>query len=151
MEIAIRVSYDGLDANSHQLDMRLFGRALIGLDRALSVGLVSLATGRIPESREKLPLVVKASAPQAGCVDFMAIVAMAPQLLPFLIQAFDKHGPQIAWLLLSAMLKRLGGKPKQADDHVTELLGTMNKLLDDRQLERRFVLDVMDRMQSSAV
>ena len=44
----IRIKYDGLDADRHEVDMRLFGRSLIGIDKIISDQIIFLTENRLP-------------------------------------------------------------------------------------------------------
>lgn len=149
-QFRISISYDGVDATDHLLDMRLFGESLIGLERALSVGLNSLAGGAIPKSRAKPLLVIKASPPREGSVDVDAIVEMAKGTLPIIGTLLIKEGPAIARLLLSAILKRSAGQKKQADADVAQIIELAKITAADREGERQMVRDLVDRLAPAA-
>src|SRR5690606_8218798 len=68
-QFRIEIRYDGIDAGANVIDMRLFGESLIGLERALSTGLNTIAHGAIPRSRAKPTLDIKASPVRPGSVE----------------------------------------------------------------------------------
>ena len=83
VEPVIRLTYDGGDASSHMIDMRLLGLSLQGADRITSDGLILLIHQRAPKRRERAPLLVKVREPLAGSYDIPSILQDAAWLLPY--------------------------------------------------------------------
>lgn len=146
-QFRIEIKYDGIDADDHVIDMRLFGESLIGLEKALSLGLNSLTNGSIPRSRAKPTLEIKATAPRPGSVTFDAIVEWAKGALPLVVL---KEGATIARLLVSAVIKRNAGQKKQAEADVDRIVDLAKINAADREAERAFVRDVIDKLAPSA-
>lgn len=109
-QFRIEIRYDGIDAGDNVIDMRLFGESLIGLERALSTGLNAIAHGAIPRSRAKPTLEIKASPVRPGSVELDAIVEIAKGALPLITPFLIQHGPKIARLLISAIVKGALGR-----------------------------------------
>ena len=146
----IEIRYDGIDAGDNVIDMRLFGESLIGLERALATGLNALAQGAIPKSRAKPTLEIKASPVRPGSVELDAIVEVAKGALPFVTGLLAQHGPKIARLLISAIIKKGAGQKKQSDADVDQIVALAKINAADRANEREFVLSLVDRLGSTA-
>lgn len=148
-QFRINIRFDGLDADDHVIDMRLFGEAMIGLERTLSTGLNALATGGVP-SRSKMMLAIKATPPRDGCVQFDAVIELAQGTLPILKPALVLAGGEIAKRLVSAVIKRFSGQKKQSATEVEKMLDLMTLEKDDRQREREMLLNVIDQLRPAA-
>lgn len=166
-ELAIRlaIQYDGQDAARHQLDMRLFGQSMVGLDKAIHETFFVAAEGRLPKQRERLPLSVQVAPPHAACVDVRAVIEATAGVLPFAYELFVNVGSDYIFNVISYLLKSLGGRQKEADPHFERLMElyreSQSQLLHDRQLEREAhyasddrwretLLEVMDRLTPAA-
>ena len=149
-QFRIEIRYDGIDANDHVIDMRLFGESLIGLEKALSTGLNTLATGSIPKSRSRPTLAIKATAPRPGSVAFDALVEMANGALPILAPVLVAEGAKIARLLIGAIIKRSAGQKKQADADVDQIVELAKIGAADREAERALVRDLVDKLAPTA-
>lgn len=149
-QFRIEIRYDGIDATDHVIDMRLFGESLIGLERALSTGLNSLAHGQIVNSRSRPSLEIKATPPRPGSVEFDAVVEMAKGALPILGPLLVKEGAAIARLLIAAILKKNAGQKKQSEADVDRIVEIAKINAADRANERQFVQDLVDRLAPSA-
>lgn len=149
-QFRINIRFDGLDADDHVIDMRLFGEAMIGLERTLSAGLNAVASGGVGP-RSKMMLVIKATPPRDGCVQFDAVVELAQGTLPILKPALMLAGGEIAKRLVSAVIKRFGGSKKQSDSEVEKVLDLLTLEKDDRQRERENIIAVIDRLRPAAV
>lgn len=149
-QFRINIRFDGMDADDHVIDMRLFGEAMIGLERALSQGLNALATGTT-QPRSKMMLVIKATPPRDGCVQFDAVVEMAQGLLPVLKPTLAGAGAALAKHLITAVIKRFGGAKKQSTLEVDKMLDLMKLEKDDRQRERQNILAVIEKLRPAAV
>ncbi|AQR62750.1 hypothetical protein BZG35_14645 [Brevundimonas sp. LM2] len=149
-QFRINIRFDGLDADDHVIDMRLFGEAMIGLEKTLSAGLNALATGSVPP-RSKLMLAIKATPPRDGCVQLDAVIELAQGVLPILKPALLAAGGAIAKHLISATIKRFGGSRGQSASEVEKVLDLMKVEKDDRQRERETLLGVIDRLRPAAV
>lgn len=149
-QFRIEIRYDGIDAGDNVIDMRLFGESLIGLERALATGLNTMALGAIPRSRAKPTLEIKASPIRPGSVELDAIVEVAKGALPILTPILIKHGPKIARLLLSAIIKKGAGQKKQAEADVDQLVELAKINAADRAGERQLIVDLVDRLASTA-
>lgn len=149
-QFRINVRFDGLDADDHVIDMRLFGEAMIGLERTLSAGLNALATGSV-QPRSKLMLAIKATPPRDGCVQLDAVVELAQGVLPLLKPVLVGAGGMIAKHLISAVIKRFGGSKAQSASEVEKVLDLMKLEKEDRQRERETILGVIDRLRPAAI
>jgi hypothetical protein len=81
-EPSIQITYDGLDADRHRIDMRLLGYSLEGADRITSDGLLFFLHARLPKRGERAPVVIKVREPIRGSVDYQGIYETAVALLP---------------------------------------------------------------------
>lgn len=149
-QFRVNIRFDGLDADDNVIDMRLFGEAMIGLERTLSAGLNALAAGAV-QPRSKLMLAIKATPPRDGSVQLDAVVELTQGVLPILKPALVLAGGAIAKHLVSAVIKRFGGSKRQSATEVEKVLDLMNLEKDDRQRERETLLGVIDRLRPAAV
>lgn len=156
--VSVIISYDGLQASQHRIDMRRFGYAIVGIDHILTYGIIALAERRIARPRERIEFDVVASSPQEGSVELIAALFTSYQgtqgQLPFLIQLINEAAPDILWHWLSWVFKKLGGRDKEADPHFDKLMEFKEKFLTeeklDRERERQFLLQVIDRLSPHA-
>jgi len=149
-QFRFNIRFDGLDADDHVIDMRYFGEALIGLERTLSLGLNTLATGSVPSSRGKLVLAIRATPPRDGCVQFDAVVEMSKGVLPLLKPVLISAGAKLAMHLVGAVVKRWAGQKKQAKVEVEAMLDLMRLEKDDRQREREHIERVIELSRPAA-
>lgn len=155
---SVILSYDGLQASHHRIDMRRFGYAIVGLDHVVTHGVIALTERRLARSRERLEFDVVAAQPSAGSVDSMGALMSAYQAtqgqLPFLVQTINETFPELLWHWLSYVFKSLGGRPKEADPHFEKLMEFAEKIHSkekiDRDREREFLLQVIDRLAPHA-
>lgn len=77
-----RLTYDGGDADSNMMDIRMLGLSLLGADRIISDGLILLVHGRAPKRTERAPLIAKVREPLAGSYDLPGALLDAAWLLP---------------------------------------------------------------------
>lgn len=153
---AIVIRYDGLSAGTdHVMDMRRLGAALIGLDRLITVGLMAVAEGRMPYKNERLPFNVVAGEPKANCVSVLAAIQTGHQFVfPFAMSVFQSAAPDLVWQWISYVFKMLGGRMKEADPHFERLMELTEAIrkgeLEDREEQRRFFLEVLDRIKPQA-
>ena len=131
--IPFSLRFDGLDATNHQLDMRLLGRTLIGVDRVVSDAVILGATGRTATAKDRRELTILISAPRAACVELPGLIATAGGLLPIITETLKHPGPKYVFEFLSFLLKHNGGKPKEAEVH---LMKALDLAFEDRQHER---------------
>lgn len=152
------VSYDGLTASQHRMDMRRFGYAMVGLDHVITGGLIALSEHRVAKPRERVPFDLVASDPKRGSVELFGALMAGYQgsqgNLPFLVQLLNDAFPDLLWHWLSWVFKSLGGREKEAEPHFEKLLEFMGKVHSqektDRERERRFLIQVLDRIIPNA-
>lgn len=154
----LALSYDGLAASEHRMDMRRLGYAMVGLDHIVTYGVVAVVEWRMARPRERVDFELVAEAPKAGSVDILGALIAAHQglqaNLPFLIQIINDKAPDILWYWVSFVFKRLGGREKEADKHLEKILDLMDKMHEreklDRDKERQTLLQVVDRLAPHA-
>lgn len=157
-EVGVILAFDGRDAANHRVDLRRFGHALVGFDHVLSAGIFALVENRLPKQRERLPFDISAEEPREGSVEVPAILMTVYQAgqgtLPFVIGKIAQKGPDILWHWVSYVFKTLGGRTKDADPHFRKLIEFTEKLhgaeILDRERQRHFFLDVIDRIKPHA-
>jgi hypothetical protein len=154
MTVSFGVRYDGRDASQHVLDMRLLGRSLIGLDKIVNDGVIVLREGRPPKRGERADFTIKAGSPQMACVDIHAWIDPLLGVLPFVYDEVVKLGPEFIWRLLSYLLTKLGGRPKEAEPHFAALMDFAKDLNQSRDRSEERLHDTMrmliDRLTPSA-
>lgn len=153
------ISYAGLDADDHALDMRKFGDALVGLDKVISAGLIAVADFREPKKGERFPLRIRAREPEEGTFHIVGeLVPVAHGLyvsvLPIVHEVFHKKAGEIAWAWVSWVLKMAGGREHEADPHFTALMELTKEIhrgrIESEEANRRFLLEVLDRVLPQA-
>ncbi|MGD9470749.1 MAG: hypothetical protein AB7G24_01470 [Novosphingobium sp.] len=155
---SVALSYDGLQASEHRIDMRRFGYAIVGLDHVVTHGVIALTERRIARPRERLEFDVVVGEPREGSVEILGALMAAYQgtqgNLPFLIQIINDAFPDVLWHWLSWVFKSLGGREKEADPHFVKLMEFSAKIHSDekidRERERQFLLQVLDRLAPHA-
>lgn len=148
-QFRINVRFDGLDADDHVIDMRLFGEAMIGLERTLSTGLNVVATGGF-SPRSKMMLAIKATPPRDGCVQFDAVVELAQGVLPMVKPVLEFFGAGIARGLIAAVIQRYAGSKARSASEVEKILDLMALEKGDRQKERENIIEVIERLRPAA-
>lgn len=162
-------TYDGRDATNHTIDMRRFGRALVGLDRMVSVGIIGIVERRVPDPRERTRVLLNVTEPRQGCVGIVGVAlsvysGMQP-ILPFILEQIREFGAEVIFTYLAASFNVLGGRSKDADPYIEKLIDLMDKinsrdaedrldereaLYKDRQREREFILKLIESVRPSA-
>ena len=131
------VSFCGGDADHHQLRMYEVGTALIGIDRLMTTGLLSIATGKIPSPRAPLPFVIRTSAMREGSIDILAWLAptAATAILPLVHELYVTNASHVLWRWMSGVLMRMAGREDEANDHIGQLLGLLREVNAQRHIE----------------
>ncbi|MEO1731085.1 MAG: hypothetical protein AAFR64_10125 [Pseudomonadota bacterium] len=152
------LSYRGFIADQHQLDLRRFGYALVGLDHLISTGIIGLTEFRFPKGRERIDLTIVAEPPREGSVEIVGTLLSAHQALqpafPFLLDLLKSKAPDLIWDWLSAVFKWHGGRKEEAEPHIERLTQVVERLSSDihkdRQNEREFILELVDSVKPNA-
>src|SRR5690554_2984448 len=76
---AITPKYDGGFSADHKINMRQFGYSLLGVDRVISKGLITLSERRLPKRREHLPFQLVVKGPNRGSVEVFGALMTAYQ------------------------------------------------------------------------
>jgi hypothetical protein len=158
MSDAFKISYEGLLADDHQLDMRRFGYAIVGLDHIVSAGLIAISERRVPRPRERVDFTIVAEPPREGSVEVLGGILSAAQALqtsfPFLIELLRAKAPDLVWHWLSLTFNWLGGRKKEAEPHLEYVVDAMRGIhgdtLRDRQDERAFILKLVESLRQNA-
>lgn len=155
MSVQVKINYDGLDADAHMLDLKLFGEAAIGMDKLSNMGLIALADFRIPKRGERFPLRIMAREPEEGTFEFVAFLApLSASTLPLVHEMFYTGAGDILWHWISWVATVMGGRQNEADPHFTALMGLTREIhrgrIESEDKQRQFLLDVLDRIQPAA-
>ncbi|MGB0506875.1 MAG: hypothetical protein ACPGGK_11835 [Pikeienuella sp.] len=159
MSASFVIKYDGLDATNHTIDMRKFGEAIVGLDKVINNGLIAISEYRIPKKGERFPLRIHAQEPKKGSFEVAGEIAndIAPvgaTVLPLVHEMFYSSASDIVWRWVSWVLNMSGGREKEADPHFVALLELTKEIhrgrTDDSDANRKFLLDVLDRVAAPA-
>lgn len=165
MTFAFSVRYDGRDAAEHRMDMRLLGRSMVGLDRTIHQLLFVASERRLATARERLPISIQVAAPAAACVEVQGIIQALAGVLPFAYEALSTVGTDFIFHAISYVLNTLGGKPKEAEPHFTEMVRLHKEMMEaarhDAQTARaeiyaneaewrNFALTLVDRLTKPA-
>lgn len=154
----VYLSYDGLQASSHRMDMRRLGYAMVGLDHIITVGVVGLLEKRQARPRERLMFDVVASEPRKGTVGIIGAMMTAytgtQGVLPYAISVMKDKAPDFVWYWVCFVFKKLGGRDKEAEKLLEKVLehyaSVHEQNLADRQGEREFILQLVDRLKPAA-
>lgn len=117
-----RIVYDGLDADRHEVDMRLFGRSLIGIDKIISDQLIFLTEHRRPNQRERAPLIIRAQPPKGGSAEVFGALGPAVGMLPLAWDFICAGSGDFLWRSLSWVLDFHAGKKDAAEQNLEALL-----------------------------
>ncbi|RYG55579.1 MAG: hypothetical protein EON56_05425, partial [Alphaproteobacteria bacterium] len=144
------IKYDGLDANEHTLDLRLFGESLAGIDRVASAGLIMLTTRRMPKKGERFPLRLKAREPEASSVLIQAVIDNAAWALPLAHEIATGVSIDLLTSWFGAVFNLAGGRSKEADPHFNKLMDHLEKVREDRvELDRALIKDRQDERRQT--
>jgi len=157
-ESGVYISYDGLQASGHRMDMRRLGYAMVGLDHIITVGVVALLERRAARPRERLLFDVVAAEPRRGSVGILGTMITAytgtQGMLPYVVNVIKDKAPDYIWNWVSLVFKKLGGRDKEAEKILEKVMDQFSSIhehnLADRQRERDFVLELVDRLKPSA-
>lgn len=117
----LRIVYDGLDADQHQVDMRLFGRSLIGIDKIISDQIIFLTEHRRPNQRERAPLIIRAQPPIEGSAEVYGALAPAVGMLPLAWEFITSGSGDFLWRSLSWVLDYHAGRKSAAEQNLDAL------------------------------
>lgn len=151
----ISLKFDGMDADSHSLDVRSLGECLVAFDRMTNYGMLSLCEYRFPRRGERFPLRVIAQEPRQGSFDIIADLAPYTSiLLPLVPEMFYTGASEILWNWASWVVKRCSGNDKQAEPHFTALMDLTKELHRSQALSEerthRFLLEALEKMRPIA-
>lgn len=152
------LSYDGLQASSHRMDMRRLGYAMVGLDHIITVGVVGLLERRPARARERLMFDVVASEPRKGTVGILGAMMTAytgtQGMLPYAVSVMKDKAPDFVWYWVCFVFKKLGGRDREAERLLEKIMDDYASIneqaLADRQRERDFILQLVDRLKPAA-
>lgn len=68
----VRIRFEGIDADRHEIDMALLAESMRGLSRIIGVSGNFIVTGRVLTNREKFSLKVVVRPPEAHCFEIFA-------------------------------------------------------------------------------
>lgn len=111
----IRIRFDGGDADHNVIDMRLFGEALIGLDRIVSDGLIAISEHRVPKRGERAPLLLKAKEPIEGSVDLQGYLQESAGLLMLGVPFIKDYGADLIRDWFKGVISYFSGRPDIAE------------------------------------
>lgn len=109
-----RIKYDGGDASSHSIDMRLLGASLQGADKITSDGLILLIYRRMPKRRERAPVAAKVREPVEGSYELWAFWEAIKGALPLGVPAAAELTSSFISEWWSAVIAHFSGKPDVA-------------------------------------
>lgn len=112
----ITIRYDGIDAESHEIDLALLGKSLQGASRLLAVAGHIAMTGTYVSKVPAMSVRVLAAAPKPDCFEISAhIYTIGPLLLPLLSHAGREAGKKTVEAIVNYVLTNLGSGPGEAD------------------------------------
>lgn len=154
----IYLSYDGLQAKCHRMDMRRLGYAMVGLDHIITAGVVALLELRPARPRERLMFDVIAAEPRKGTVGILGGMISAytglQGTLPYAVEILKDKAPDFVWYWVCFVFKKLGGRDKEAEQLLDKVMDNFQAVhgmnLEDRQREREFILRLVEQLKPSA-
>jgi hypothetical protein len=114
----IQIRYDGLDAQTHQIDMAMLGESLQGAARLIGVAAHIAATAEYTNRTPSMQFRVLTTAPESHCVTVAAILHFAAAASPML---FDMPSPDLVEKIVNYILSSLGGQ--RQNDQALEVIG----------------------------
>lgn len=102
----IRIRYDGLDADRHQIELTCLGESLIGASKLLGVAGHFAITGKYVKKAPALSVRVMAQPPKAECYEIIGLLVSLNGALPFSPEATTKLVQQIVTYILA----KFGGR-----------------------------------------
>lgn len=138
---AIKIYYDGGDADQHSIDARLFGRSLQGIDKLVSDPIIIFTQERLPKKRERAPLYLKVKEPHAGSFATLGYFQEAAFLLPLGIPLLSQVGTDLVSYYVTAALDFFRGRNREMELAI-EKMAEMHQhavAANDRADERRHV------------
>ncbi len=111
----LTIEYDGGDADSHTVDLRLLGESLQGIDRIIFDMIVVTSAQRLPRRGERAPLVVKAYEPKVGSVTIATVIQEVAELLHLGWQISGTDTKDIILNWLKACFLFHSGKKNEAE------------------------------------
>lgn len=133
------IKYDGGDADSHSIDMKLFGESLQGIEKLISDLLIVGSYKRLPKKRERAPLVVKAGEPTQGTVTVPVGLSEAAIYLQLGWQIFGENTSEIIGNWLKGVVAFNLGKSSEAEQamqHVADIAARTTSVLEKAQDQR---------------
>ena len=124
------IRFEGAEAEYHALGLRKLGESLIGIERIITIGLFTIATGRPPKHGEHLPFVVQASEPRRGSFEIDVLLSGWVALLPLFSDVFRTGASELVWRWVSSTMLKMGGRENDSEDHVKKLIELVNNLVD---------------------
>lgn len=114
----IQIRYDGLDAESHRLDMTMFGVSLQGAARIIAIAAHIAATGEYTNRGPSMRFRVLASTPEPQCVTIAAVLHLAAAASPIIL---EMPPADLIEKIANYILSSLGGKTRNESE--LELIG----------------------------
>lgn len=115
------VRYDGIDAETHTINLRYFGQSLTGIDRIISIGVTTFEQGELPKSRFKTPPIALASVPREGSFE-VQILLEALGMSPYLHQISVAYIPELLRLWTSGVILSVGGRRTESMKNFMRIL-----------------------------
>lgn len=131
-EADFRIVYQGGEADSHTMDMRLLALSMLGAERIISDGLIILIHKRLPKRGERAPVIAKAKEPVEGSVTLITLFHAAFGLLPLgmpLARDLAGHFLEEWW---KGVLARFSGKHEAFEAAVNAMVEMNQAHLDAR-------------------
>lgn len=133
-DVDFRIVYEGGDADSHMIDMRELALSMLGAERIVSDGLVTLIHRRLPKRGERAPVVLKAQEPRSGSVElvqsFGSIYGLLNLGLP-IAKELTSHFLAEWW---KAVIARFSGRPDVSEAAITAMSDLSGQHLAARDL-----------------
>lgn len=143
------LKYDGYDADSHSLDLRLLGKSLVGFERIATSGLILLEHGRWIRKKEQLTFSLKAQQPVQGSFELPILLGHLAGVLPLIHQALAERVDEVIKDWLSWIMFSLSGREREADSHFESVMAFMREMQDrhenSERENREFLLQTLDR------
>lgn len=143
---AIKITYDGGDANQHAIDARLLGQSLQGIGRLVSDCLFIFAFARLPKRNETVPLHLKVKEPKAGSYGLEAYYNEASAALALSVPIITQIGPDIISHYVTAVIDKFRGKDEAVDIAIQKMAEMHKTSLDAMTEAQRMALATVSEL-----
>jgi hypothetical protein len=150
----ITIKYDGYDADTHSLDLRLLGKSIGGMERVFTSGLIAIEHKRWIRKQEQLPILLKAKQPERGSFELPIFFGSVAGVLPLIHQALAEKIHEAALSYFRWIMNSYLDHKQEATSSLSEVVEFMLQTQDRNRLSQKevqeFCLETLDKSLSFA-